>query len=141
MAAFDHEGVRDYVLAGQEPEQKAPEGIILSVFKLHKYLHVNCYQLNYSPHSTLSGQVRLDVISSVLNGGPENSANNWKNFALTITIKQFKDKVALCKSTPAHSHGNHKPRALHTTHITCTTRTYVVHTIRTTSHFLHPIPV
>jgi hypothetical protein len=60
----DGEALRNYVLAGVEPKQQAPEG-----------------------------QVRLDVISQVLNGDVSNSANNWKNFAVTLTVADFKKKV------------------------------------------------
>ncbi len=70
MAAEMTEGeaLRAYVLAGTESEQKAPEG-----------------------------QVRLDIISEVLNKTPTNSANNWKNFAISLTIDKFKQKVGSSK--------------------------------------------
>jgi len=45
------------------------------------------------------GQVRLDVTSSVLNGSPQNTSNNWKNFATSLTIRQFKEKLQMFVGT------------------------------------------
>lgn len=64
LAMSDGEILRNYVLGGEESKQIGPEG-----------------------------QIRLDVISEVLNGSPSNSSNNWKNFPATMTIPQFKAKV------------------------------------------------
>ena len=60
------EELKGYVLGGVEPKQQAPEG-----------------------------QVRLDVVSEVLNGNISNSANNWKNFPISISIVDFKKKVEI----------------------------------------------
>jgi len=66
----DYEILRQHVISGSEPKQQAPDG-----------------------------QVRLDVISEVLNGNVSNSANNWKNFPLTLTIADFKKKLEMFSGT------------------------------------------
>lgn len=68
--ATDFEKLRNYVLEAEEPKYLAPEG-----------------------------QVRLDVISEVLNGSPTNSANNLKNFSLDLSMDQFKQKLEMFVGT------------------------------------------
>jgi len=68
--ATSFEAFRNYVLSGTESVQQAPEG-----------------------------QVRIDVISEVLNGNVTNSSNNWKNFPLTLTIAEFKKKLEMFAGT------------------------------------------
>eukprot|EP01118_Nematostelium_gracile_P018717 TRINITY_DN842_c0_g1_i2.p1 TRINITY_DN842_c0_g1~~TRINITY_DN842_c0_g1_i2.p1 ORF type:complete len:262 (-),score=86.43 TRINITY_DN842_c0_g1_i2:73-828(-) len=66
----DYQALRGYVLGAEDPKQIAPEG-----------------------------QVRLDVISEVLNGSVSNSANNWKNFQLDVSVSDFKKKLELFVGT------------------------------------------
>jgi len=66
----DHEIVKQFVLSGEEPKQQGPEG-----------------------------QLRLDVISELLTGSVEHSANNWKNFSVTLTILEFKKKLEMFAGT------------------------------------------
>jgi len=66
----DHHIIRNYVLGATETVQQAPEG-----------------------------QVRLDVISEVLNGNVSNSSNNWKNFSINLTIAEFKKKLEMFAGT------------------------------------------